>query len=175
VNFGRVYCDFLVYIFYSSIFWDTRRWIKSKSTIRSIPGEVFIIDIKWNATATVSHIDIIYTTINNFLMMNFKFLQVKSGAWQRRTVWEFRFGCESLNRSVKQMKQQKGVVHFGTACTHNPNVSLAINCQSWVLVFIYWMHIYTKAFARFVDWPYYSESELCGGAVTVSFSKYLPW
>jgi len=32
-----VYCDFLVYIFYSSIFWDTRRWIKSKSTIRSIP------------------------------------------------------------------------------------------------------------------------------------------
>jgi len=25
------------------------------------------------------------------------------------------------------------------------------------------------------DSPYYSESELCGGAVTVSFSKYLPW
>jgi hypothetical protein len=36
VNFGRVYCDFFG-IFYSSIFWDTRRWIKSKSTIRSIP------------------------------------------------------------------------------------------------------------------------------------------
>jgi hypothetical protein len=30
-------------------------------------------------------------------------------------------------------------------------------------------------FERFVDSPYYSESELCGGAVTVSFSKYLPW
>jgi hypothetical protein len=30
-------------------------------------------------------------------------------------------------------------------------------------------------FAKFVDSPYYSESELCGGAVTVSFSKYLPW
>jgi hypothetical protein len=28
---------------------------------------------------------------------------------------------------------------------------------------------------KFVDSPYYSESELCGGAVTVSFSKYLPW
>jgi hypothetical protein len=28
---------------------------------------------------------------------------------------------------------------------------------------------------KFVDLPYYSESELCGGAVTVSFSKYLPW
>jgi hypothetical protein len=29
--------------------------------------------------------------------------------------------------------------------------------------------------SMFVDSPYYSESELCGGAVTVSFSKYLPW
>jgi len=28
---------FLYIYFYSSIFWDTRRWIKSKSTIRSIP------------------------------------------------------------------------------------------------------------------------------------------
>jgi hypothetical protein len=26
-----------------------------------------------------------------------------------------------------------------------------------------------------MDSPYYSESELCGGAVTVSFSKYLSW
>jgi hypothetical protein len=35
---GRVYCDILSVIFNSSIlfvFWDTRRWIKSKSTIRS--------------------------------------------------------------------------------------------------------------------------------------------
>jgi hypothetical protein len=30
-------------------------------------------------------------------------------------------------------------------------------------------------FANFVDSPYYFESELRGGAVTVSFSKYLPW
>jgi hypothetical protein len=30
-------------------------------------------------------------------------------------------------------------------------------------------------FAKFADRPYYSESELCGGAVTVSFSKHLPW
>jgi hypothetical protein len=29
-------------------------------------------------------------------------------------------------------------------------------------------------FEKFVDSSYYSESELCGGAVTVSFSKYLP-
>jgi len=26
-----------------------------------------------------------------------------------------------------------------------------------------------------VDPPYYFESELCGGAVTISISKYLPW
>jgi hypothetical protein len=30
-------------------------------------------------------------------------------------------------------------------------------------------------FAKFVALPYYSESEICGGAVTVSSSKYLPW
>jgi hypothetical protein len=30
-------------------------------------------------------------------------------------------------------------------------------------------------FEKFVDSSYYSESELCGGAVTVSFSMYLPW
>jgi hypothetical protein len=28
---------------------------------------------------------------------------------------------------------------------------------------------------KFVDLPYYAELELCGGAVMVSFSKYLPW
>jgi hypothetical protein len=30
-------------------------------------------------------------------------------------------------------------------------------------------------FEKFVDSPYYSESQLCGGAVTASFSKYLLW
>jgi len=33
----------------------------------------------------------------------------------------------------------------------------------------------TGPFEKFVDSPYLSESELCGGAVTASFSKYLPW
>jgi hypothetical protein len=28
---------------------------------------------------------------------------------------------------------------------------------------------------KFVDSPYYSQSEICGGAMTVSFSKYFPW
>jgi hypothetical protein len=32
-----------------------------------------------------------------------------------------------------------------------------------------------EPFAKFVDSPYYSESELFGGAVTVSFSKYHSW
>jgi hypothetical protein len=37
-------------------------------------------------------------------------------------------------------------------------------------------YMYTRGpFAKFVDSPYYSESELCGGAVTVSFPKYLGW
>jgi hypothetical protein len=30
-------------------------------------------------------------------------------------------------------------------------------------------------FVKFVDSPYSSESELCGDAVTASFSKYVPW
>jgi hypothetical protein len=30
-------------------------------------------------------------------------------------------------------------------------------------------------FAKFMDSPYYSEPEPCGGAVTVSFSKHLTW
>jgi hypothetical protein len=30
-------------------------------------------------------------------------------------------------------------------------------------------------FAKFVESPQYSELELCGGAVTVSFSKYFRW
>jgi hypothetical protein len=30
-------------------------------------------------------------------------------------------------------------------------------------------------FEKFVDSPYYSGSKLCGGAITVSFSKYFPW
>jgi hypothetical protein len=31
------------------------------------------------------------------------------------------------------------------------------------------------SFEKFVVSLYYPESELCGGAVTASFSKYLPW
>jgi hypothetical protein len=31
-----------------------------------------------------------------------------------------------------------------------------------------------RSFEKFVDSPYYSESEFCGDAVTVSLLKYLP-
>jgi hypothetical protein len=38
---------------------------------------------------------------------------------------------------------------------------------------MYVPHLYARGwFEKFVNSPYYSESELCGGAVTVSFSKY---
>jgi hypothetical protein len=38
------------------------------------------------------------------------------------------------------------------------------------------MYRYVRGpFAKFVNSPYWSDSELCGGAVTVPFSKYLPW
>jgi len=30
-------------------------------------------------------------------------------------------------------------------------------------------------FEKFVDSPYYYKSDLCEGAMTVSFSKYHPW
>jgi hypothetical protein len=42
------------------------------------------------------------------------------------------------------------------------------------IIFILTLYIWGP-FAKFVDSPYYSESELCGDAVTVSFSKYLLW
>jgi hypothetical protein len=39
-------------------------------------------------------------------------------------------------------------------------------------------HVWTyvqEQFEIFMDSPYYPESEFCGGAVTVSFSNYIPW
>jgi hypothetical protein len=41
---------------------------------------------------------------------------------------------------------------------------------------IFYSEVHTRGpFEKFVDSAYYSESGVCGGAVTVSFSKYLPW
>jgi hypothetical protein len=44
----------------------------------------------------------------------------------------------------------------------------------WMTVLYRSFHI-RGSFEKFVDSVYYSESELCGGAMTVSVSKYLPW
>jgi hypothetical protein len=46
------------------------------------------------------------------------------------------------------------------------NLSIAILCMTCLC---------TRAVSKFVDSPFYTDSEMCGGAVTVSFSKYLPW
>jgi hypothetical protein len=45
-------------------------------------------------------------------------------------------------------------------------------CYSFIT---YRMWNYTRAVWKVRGKPYYSESGLCGRAVTVSFSKYLPW
>jgi hypothetical protein len=42
-----------------------------------------------------------------------------------------------------------------------------------VTLFVIWL--LRGAFKKFLDSLYYSELELCGGAVKVSFLKYLPW
>jgi hypothetical protein len=45
-----------------------------------------------------------------------------------------------------------------------------ILCFDWIIL---WADSQVRGpFAKFKDSPYYSESEFCGGAVTVSFSKY---
>jgi hypothetical protein len=47
-------------------------------------------------------------------------------------------------------------------------------CPSYFIFLDFIPLIIRGPFAKFVDSPYYSESELCGGAATASFAKYLP-
>jgi hypothetical protein len=48
--------------------------------------------------------------------------------------------------------------------------------QDLILTFEWGPGQYVRgSFEKFVDSRHYFEPELCGGAVTVSFSKYLPW
>jgi hypothetical protein len=49
-------------------------------------------------------------------------------------------------------------------------IHLSSQCNSHTAI-----HFTQGPCAKFMDSPYYCELELCGGAVTVSFSKYLPW
>jgi hypothetical protein len=59
---------YLVYIFNSSIFWDTRRWMKSKSTIRKIYMFHINTSCKLNdsnsAVLWYIHTDLIFTVIH---------------------------------------------------------------------------------------------------------------
>jgi hypothetical protein len=54
--------------------------------------------------------------------------------------------------------------------SHSADRTIMLNCKHVSIVIIE----IRGPFEKFVDSPYYFESELCGGAVTVSFSKYLP-
>jgi hypothetical protein len=45
----------------------------------------------------------------------------------------------------------------------------------WNLHYLLPFLMYKGQLAKFTDSSYYSKSELCGGAVMVSFLKYLPW
>jgi len=70
--------------------------------------------------------------------------------------------CNALYSNVTVAKQD----------THSP-VSLLKTFRKELI-----MPMFLKIwgpFEKFVVSPYYSESELCAGAVTVSFSEYLPW
>jgi hypothetical protein len=50
------------------------------------------------------------------------------------------------------------------------------SCTDFTSSVILHTHTHTRGpSAKVADSPYDSDSELCGGAVTVSFSKYLPW
>jgi hypothetical protein len=76
--------------------------------------------------------------------------------------------------------ERKKVLQLGAYNTHVLYISLYIIRnekyfkQKLHTLLKYVFHV-TGPFAKFVDSPYYSESELCGGAVTVSCSKYLLW
>jgi hypothetical protein len=54
-------------------------------------------------------------------------------------------------------------------------------CRNWICLrlpkhpSLIWFVVTKHGRKSYVRGPYYSDSELCGGAVTVSFPKYLPW
>jgi hypothetical protein len=52
---------------------------------------------------------------------------------------------------------------------------MCLNYSNAILKLAFMLLVLRGPFEKFVDSPYYSESELRGGAVTVSFSLYLPW
>jgi hypothetical protein len=58
---------------------------------------------------------------------------------------------------------------------HEAQIKLSLSPKWHLTQNICTWHNIWGPFEKFRDLPYYSELELCGGAVMVSFSKYLPW
>jgi hypothetical protein len=103
-----------------------------------------------------------------------------------------RFSRDNVNWSIGlrhlETKHQNGCSEH---TQHHCNSVVSASASYWLLLYLTtllnWVDLLVRAeevnivggkirgsFAKFVDSPYYSESELCGGAVTVSISKYLP-
>jgi hypothetical protein len=74
-------------------------------------------------------------------------------------------------KMVEAWTSEMLVTYYNTAWHHKPE-DLDLKHHRHESLKIY--NMVRGPFEKFVDSRYYSESELCGGAVTVSFSKYLP-
>jgi len=69
------------------------------------------------------------------------------------------------SRSVSVCACVRACLRIHKHCSSRQKLRLKLN----IAVFI------RGPFEKFLDSPNYSESELCEGAGTVSFSKYIPW
>jgi hypothetical protein len=79
---------------------------------------------------------------------------------------------------IKQYIRLYGVAKLLSLPREDFVTETALICKTWQSAWDYQqadVAIIRGPLEKFVDSPYYSESELCRGAVTVSFSKYLPW
>jgi hypothetical protein len=77
--------------------------------------------------------------------------------------------------------QLKTFVSHRVSCTVSIATSQRVSIRCWHLATLSpafqvpFSTIDVPCHCTYNSFPYYSKSELCGGAVTVSFSKYLPW
>jgi hypothetical protein len=82
-------------------------------------------------------------------------------------------GVQQLDREADHSPPSSAKVNNAWSYTSTPHYT----CMAWCSVKaqgqLYLYHI-RGPFEKFVESPYYSESELCGGAVMVSCLKYLP-
>jgi hypothetical protein len=75
--------------------------------------------------------------------------------------------------TVTNQKEIKSRINSGNSCNRLLQKLLSSCLRSRNLKSR--MYKVRGPFEKFVDSSHYSESQVCGGAVTVSFSKYLPW